>query len=303
MRPIGHLKDETQARCFADFLYGEGVENQVDPGPEHSWEIWVLDDAHVDAAKSLLDEFRRNPDDPRFTEASRVAVKQKQLDREKAVPRRARVIDTRTIFYSPPVPLGAVSLTLIGISVVAALFTQLGNEDRFVQPLSITQYQHDGEYLRWNGGLPEVRRGQVWRLFTPIFLHFGILHVLFNMLWLRDLGSMVEARKGTRKLLMLVLVLAGTSNFGQYLISGPNFGGMSGVVYGLLGYIWMQGKFNPASRLSLQRQTVTFMIAWFFLCLTGLVGPVANAAHAVGLALGIAWGFLAARIAVLMRRG
>lgn len=301
MRPIGHLQDETQARRFAGFLDGEGVESRADPGRQNSWEIWVLDDAHVDAAKSLLDEFRRNPDDPRFTEASHVAVKQKQLDRGKAVPRRARVIDTRTIFYSPPVPLGVVSLTLIGISVVAALFTQLGNEDRFVQPLSITQYQHDGEYLRWNGGLPEVRHGQLWRLFTPIFLHFGLLHILFNMLWLRDLGSMVEARKGPWKLLLLVLALAGTSNFGQYLISGPNFGGMSGVVYGLLGYIWMQGKFNPASRLSLQPQTVTFMIAWFFLCLTGLMGPIANAAHAVGLALGVAWGFLAARIAVQMR--
>ncbi len=303
MRPIGHLKDETQARYFADFLYSESIESQVDSGPGDSWEIWVLDDAHVDRAQSLLAEFRQNPDDPRFTKASRVAAKQRQLDLKKAVPRRASVVDARTIFYSPPVPLGAISMTLIGISVVAALFTRLGAEDRFVQPLSITQYQHDGEYLRWNGGLPEVRRGQVWRLFTPMFLHFGILHILFNMLWLRDLGSMVEARKGPWKLLLLVLALAGTSNLAQYLISGPNFGGMSGVVYGLLGYIWMQGKFNPASRMSLQPQTVTFMIAWFFLCLTGLMGPIANAAHAVGLALGIAWGFLAAHMALLRRRG
>ncbi len=302
MRRIGHLQDETQARCFADFLYGEGIESQVDPGPEHSWEIWVLDDTHVDGAKSLLDEFRRHPDEPRLLKASRAAAKQRQLDLEKAIPRRARVIDARTILYSPPVPLGAVSMTLIAVSVVAALFTRLGAEDRFVQPLSITQYQHDGEYLRWNGGLPEVRRGQVWRLFTPIFLHFGILHILFNMLWLRDLGSMLEARKGSWKLLLLVLVFAGMSNFAQYLMSGPNFGGMSGVVYGLLGYIWMQGKFNSASRLSLQPQTVTFMVAWFFLCLTGLVGPIANTAHAIGLTLGITWGFLAARLSVARDR-
>jgi GlpG protein len=77
---------------------------------------------------------------------------------------------------------------------------------------------------------------------------------------------------------------------------------MSGVVYGLLGYIWMQGKFNRASNLSLQKQTVTLMIVWFFVCLSGLMGPIANTAHAVGAGLGIAWGYVAARLSTMMRR-
>ena len=75
---------------------------------------------------------------------------------------------------------------------------------------------------------------------------------------------------------VLVLVIAAVSNVGQYLMSGPSFGGMSGVVYGLLGYVWMQGKFNPASGLALHKQTVTLMIIWFFLCLSGLMGNIAN---------------------------
>jgi GlpG protein len=136
-----------------------------------------------------------------------------------------------------------------------------------------------------------------------MFLHFHFLHLFFNMLWLRDLGSMIEARKSPWMLLLVVLVIAGASNLAQYLLSGPNFGGMSGVVYGLLGYVWMQGKFDPASQLSLEPQTITLMIVWFFLCLSGLVGPVANTAHGVGLAVGVAWGFLAARRSVAMRRG
>ena len=129
------------------------------------------------------------------------------------------------------------------------------------------------QYIQWDPGLPEVRRGQVWRLFTPMFLHFDILHILFNMLWLRDLGSMIEARKTSWLLLLLVLVIAGTSNVAQYLVSGPAFGGMSGVVYGLLGYIWMQGRFNPASRLSLQPQTVTVHDRVVLRMPAGLVGP------------------------------
>ena len=45
----------------------------------------------------------------------------------------------------------------------------------------------------------------------------------------------------------LVLVIAALSNLGQYFVSGPNFCGISGVVYGLFGYIWMKGRFDPAS--------------------------------------------------------
>jgi GlpG protein len=183
------------------------------------------------------------------------------------------------------------------------LFTNLGADERFVQILSITRYWHEGQYFQPSVALAEIRHGQIWRLFTPMFLHFSVLHIFFNMLWLRDLGSMIEARRSSWRLLLLVLVLAGTSNLAQYWWDGPQFGGMSGVVYGLLGYVWMQGKFNPASRLALQPQTVTLMIVWFLLCFTGLVGNIANTAHAVGFGVGIAWGYLAARVAVALRRG
>jgi GlpG protein len=140
--------------------------------------------------------------------------------------------------------------------------------------------------------LPEIRRGEVWRLFTPIFLHLGFLHLFFNMLWLRDLGSMVEARQSSWLLLVLVAVFAAFSDLGQYLVTGGGFGGMSGVVYGLVGYIWIRGKYDPRSGLFLHSSTVTMMIIWFFVCLVGLMGPVANTAHGVGLLTGMAWGLL-----------
>jgi len=67
---------------------------------------------------------------------------------------------------------------------------------------------------------------------------------------------------------------------------------MSGVIYGLLGYVWLRGKFDPGSGLYLHPSTVTMMIIWFFLCLTGIVGSIANVTHAVGLGMGMAWGYL-----------
>lgn len=71
---------------------------------------------------------------------------------------------------------------------------------------------------------------------------------------------------------------------------------MSGVVYGLLGYIWMQGHFNPKFRVYLKKIIVIFMLIWFALCWTVLEQFVANMAHTVGLLIGIVWGFIGAKI-------
>jgi GlpG protein len=303
MRSIGRLEDETLAKRLDDVLHGAGIESQVDRNLQGSWEVWVLDDENIERATRVFEQFHQHPDAPRFLEASRTAARQRQSEEQARAGKRTRIMDGRTLFYVPPVPVGVLTLVLIILSVGVTLLTDLGKNARFTRPFSITEYQVTGDYVRWAPGLPEIRHGQVWRLFTPMLLHFGILHILFNMLWLRDLGSMIEARKSPWLLLLLVLVLAGISNLGQYWWKGPSFGGMSGVVYGLLGYIWMQGRFNPASRLSLQPQTVISMIIWFLLCFTPLIPNVANTAHAVGFGVGIVWGYLAARAAVALRRG
>ncbi len=302
MRPIGAIQNEILALRFGGFLASRGIDNQVDNNARGAWEVWILDDDNIEQAKSLLNRFHQNPDDPAYAEAAKTTVRPQRKEEDEQTPRRHRVIDASAVFYVPPVILGRVSMVLIAISVLVTLLTTYGGDHRLRQILSIAEFSMplSGATApqQW---LAEVRQGQVWRLFTPMFLHFGILHILFNMLWLRDLGSMIEARRGPWMLLMLTLILAGTSNLAQYAVTGPSFGGMSGVVYGLLGYIWMQGKYNPASGLSLHPQTVTLMLAWFFLCLSGLMGPIANTAHAVGLAVGTTWGFLAANLPVILR--
>jgi GlpG protein len=181
--------------------------------------------------------------------------------------------------------------------VLVAIFTQVGEYEPLVQKLLITEVRITDDGPPWDVTLPEIRHGQVWRLFSPMFLHFGILHILFNMLWLRDLGSLVEARKGVWFLLGFVAASGVAANLAQFLVSGPAFGGMSGVVYGLLCYVWMQGKFNPAANMRLPRHVVVMMIVWFFLCLSGAVGNIANTAHAVGAGIGLAWGYISAKLA------
>ena len=101
---------------------------------------------------------------------------------------------------------------------------------------------------------------------------------------------MIEVRQGTVKLAALVVVLGVASNIGQYLLAGPGFGGMSGVLYGLFGYIWLRSQCDPDSGLGLSTTTVWLLVIWFFLCLSGYMGNVANGTHVVGFILGMIWG-------------
>lgn len=144
-----------------------------------------------------------------------------------------------------------------------------------------------------------LSQGQYWRLVTPAFLHFGVLHIVFNGLWVWEFGRRVELLSGSLNFLLLFIVIAVGSNVGQFLWSGPTlFGGLSGVVYGLLGYIWLRGWLAPHPLLMIPSGLVIFMLAWLVLCLLGVIdlfldGGVANGAHVAGLVIGLALGGIA----------
>jgi membrane associated rhomboid family serine protease len=186
---------------------------------------------------------------------------------------------------------GPATIGLIAASVLVAIFSRLGAKESVLALLFITNYPALGR----DAHLPEIMHGEFWRLLTPIFIHFGALHLIFNMMWTSDLGTAIERLEGTLRLLTLVVVLGVASNLGQLYVSGPFFGGMSGVVYGLLGYVWMKSRFDPASGYALHNQTVLLMIGWFVACVVGVIPHVANTAHGVGLGIGIIWGFFSAK--------
>jgi GlpG protein len=151
--------------------------------------------------------------------------------------------------------------------------------------------------LFFDASLPEIRAGQVWRFFTPMFVHFGLLHLIFNLLWMRDLGSFAQHRFGNFYFWALVLSIAAVSNLAQLAWSGPYFGGLSGVNYGLLGFLWMRSKFDRLVTWQVSPQVIQFMIGWYFICLTPMIPNVANTAHTVGLLFGMLTGFVTAKMA------
>lgn len=290
MRSIGHIADETQARLFGDYLFAKGLRNQVESDSPNGWAIWIHDDDQLETAATALEKFRQNPGSPEFarTEGST----ERELAREERENRawRKRSFDRRQVFRGQhSFGAGRLTFALIVACVAVGFLSGFGSNVKPIEPLFISEVM--GMQF---GFLPEVRTGQIWRLFTPALIHFGMPHLLFNMLWLFQLGSMIEGLQGRLRLALLVGVIAVISNLAQYIVVNAGFGGMSGVVYGLFGYVWMKSKFDPASGYFIDQRSVMLMIAWFGLCFTGWIGPIANFAHAGGLIIGTAWGWISA---------
>lgn len=277
---------------FSDFLYVQGIGNEVER--EHSqWAIWVHSEDELGQAKEWFVRFQENPKDPHFQKTARQARELREREEREYLEAKARQFDrSKLVRKSALSRTGKLTITLAMMCLGVAILSGLGSNHDFLRKISIADYEPIGSVLQFarGGALPEVRQGEVWRLVTPIFIHYGPFHLLFNLLWLIQLGSMIETRISPWRLFLLVIGIGVISNYGQYYYEGPLFGGMSGVVYGLLSYVWIKSRYDPESGLEISPQTVTMMVIWFFICLFEIIPHVANHAHAFGLGLGLLWG-------------
>jgi membrane associated rhomboid family serine protease len=133
---------------------------------------------------------------------------------------------------------------------------------------------------------------QPWTFLSPVFVHGGLLHLIFNVLWIRDLGSVMErAHSSLRMFGATVLFGVGGVITELYWSQSPAVG-LSGVVYGLLGYLFFRGKYDPTYPYQIPRSTMLWMMAWFVLCFVPGF-RIANGAHTAGLVIGSLWGYLA----------
>ncbi|NLC00872.1 MAG: rhomboid family intramembrane serine protease [Pseudomonas formosensis] len=187
-----------------------------------------------------------------------------------------------------------VTLAILAITAAVAVWTGLGRNLHALAWLSFTPVNSMGQLA----ASPDL--GQWWRLVSPIFMHFGIMHLAFNALWYWELGRRIELRSGSFWLLGLTLLFALVSNYAQWVFSGPTalFGGLSGVLYGLLGYCWLYQLLAPNMHFDLPKGVVIMMLAWLVFCLSGIIsvlgfGAIANAAHVGGLVVGCICGVIA----------
>jgi len=189
------------------------------------------------------------------------------------------------------------------LCVVVAALTGLGDNFATLSWLTFLDFRVQGDYLYFTPLLTSLDAGQWWRLFSPMLVHFGILHLAMNGLWYWELGRRIELRQGTLALLSLTLLFSLVSNVAQFVFGGPSlFGGLSGVLYGLLGHIWLYQWLAPNPVYRMPRGVLVMMLEWLLLCLSGLItllgfGAIANAAHVGGLLVGCLSGLLGGALA------
>ena len=290
MRLLTTVDSRDAAQTLGDALYADGVAATVKETRDGEFAVWVHDEERVEQAKTFLASF--DPDSSRFAEMAKKARAKKRKEAKADAELQARTEKIRQqIEAKQNMRIGTVTGGLIAICVVVFLLTGMGDNIDVVRLFTfVPLVPVKGGYIPGNAS---ALLEQPWRLVTPMVLHFGWMHIFFNMWWLKDLGTAVERVFSARYLLVFVLVVAVFSHTLEYMMSGGRiFGGMSGVVYALFTFIWVRGRLDPSFPYRMPQQLVTFMLIWLVLGFTGWVGHIANWVHSGGLIVGAVWGVI-----------
>lgn len=135
----------------------------------------------------------------------------------------------------------------------------------------------------------KIRTGQIWRLWTPVLLHADILHIFFNMIWVLLLATQIESRLSVARFLLFLSITGCLSNTAQYLMSGPNFIGFSGIICAMATYIRARQKVAPWESYQMSSSTFAFIIFFisilaFLSMLTFVLDVFQNMAFPIGIA-------------------
>lgn len=179
------------------------------------------------------------------------------------------------------------TLALLTLSIVGMTLTYLDGELSLVRWLSVQDVMLQNSGYVYASLDQALAYGQWWRLWTPSFLQFNVVHLLVNALWLIELGRRIETSKGSAYFLGLLLLIAPAANLSQYLLFGPGlFGGLSGLVYGLLGFMACYSSVHFDAKINLPLPTLGLMLSWLIVIASGVPDALLGAHHFNGMYLG-----------------
>lgn len=258
------------AQALVDFLIVKGMKaTTIEEEGEH---CVCVDEADQSEASQHVAHFLENPNHPKYWQAS-----WQRNDTAKGAIAMVNQKQNKSESFKP----FSIALALVCVLVFFSPLVVHGSW------MSILAFPDEWSLLQ---------HGQWWRLFTPVLMHGGFLHIGFNLvLWL-VYASFIEAKQGAFKLAVMTLVIAVASNVMQFAWSySANFAGLSGVVFGVIAYQWMLGRQNKAHLNAQSLKVFPGLLVYQALCFTPLIplafgAQIANGAHLGGLAAGIIWG-------------
>ncbi|WOT05291.1 rhomboid family intramembrane serine protease GlpG [Shewanella youngdeokensis] len=272
MYEIGSLPNERAAQALIDYLKGQGISCAL-THKEQGVTLTVHNQTHLVQAQLEYQAFIANPYDQKYLAAS--------WDHGSA--------NTKLDYGSPNLLLvsqfltGAGPLTLVVFfaCVIIYIAMNLGLSNPIFEALSFF------------GATSPASFSEAWRIFTPSLLHFSAMHIIFNLLWWWYLGGKIENKIGFKPLFIILIVGGTLPSILQYFIAGPYFGGLSGVVYAVVGYTWIMGVKRPEAGIGLPPAYIGFMLLWLVFGFTDMFGlSIANGAHVGGLLVGIIQGYI-----------
>lgn len=280
MQPVMLLPHDADTRALRQTLWQQRISHRITQ-EEDGQLLWLANPAQHDALQDVVGRWQRG--EPLEMPA-----------RKRPQPRSMVSLSSLGLIKRVPVTAAMVALSVA----VFALISVLG--DWLIVSLTIVPIGISGDELVFGSLSQTLASGQVWRLLSPAFLHFGWTHLIFNLMWVWYFGRQVETLQGSRWMLTLLLVAGVGANLAQYATGTALFGGMSGVVYALLGHVWLMSRRVPHSGFFVPQMLVVFMLGWMVFTMTPLSGTVgfgnvANEAHLGGLVVGLATGWYASR--------
>jgi GlpG protein len=236
--------------------------------------LWVYQEEHIAMANQLYQRFLLDP---------QVKI---PVDNFASRQRKGGLVQ---LIRQYPVTLGLVIFCILGFYICLVQKLQL------MSLLSFQGFIVDSEGYNVNAVdtvQKQILDGQFWRLITPVFLHFDIMHLTFNATILWFLGHQIENREGSFQFVLLVIFTGVFSNVAQYyFVAGNLFGGMSGVNYGLLSYCaYRNFTANPPTFLlptGFLILSIVMMLLGFLNVFALLGYSIANWAHLAGFVAGL----------------
>lgn len=270
--PLVQVEHHNIALLFSNYLLSQNIASQVQPNEKEF--VVFCDASKLEQSKAIFEEFIKQPHHPKYQQAAWDNGEITKI--EEHGPSFFSQFKTQFLQHA-----GIVTLTVFTLCWILFLLSEMGWQRDIFSTVSFFVHLNISSFIE-----------APYRLIGPAFFHFTWLHIVFNTMWWWQLGGAIERVLGKGALINLLLISAVISNLGQFLVSGPSFGGLSGVVYALFGYVWWYGWLDPEKGLTLSKPIVGMLL--FFMLLgfaEALPMNMANTAHLLGLisGCGLAW--------------